>query len=345
MRRLTLITIAIIILIPVLGCSRSEKLIKGKFVFTSSRRQGGSLFIMRDKKVIPLGLGYESGVWSNNGKYIVAAGMGKLNDTITIFDENGKKIQEISDLPDPADVAWSPDDKKIVYSGVGPGLHFVKGKFAPPYKYIYIYDLEKKTNTIIYEGDDKDSFMNLSFSPRGDKLVFRSQRDDDKEGVYTINIDGTNLKKIGSSDATNPSWFPDGEYLMIIMSKDDEGKYINPDEKPSYYKVDAETGEVVEELMHEPIGIGFTSRLTRDGKYIITDQQLGGGRIIVIIPLEGKYKHQKIPIYPKDQFGYDISPDWYLGTEPGRDVQYLVKKHGTIEPQVITRFYFPARKE
>lgn len=313
MRRLTLITIAIIILIPILGCSRPENLIKGKFVFTSSRRQGGSLFIMKDGKITPINIGFDGAVWSNNGKYITASGTSsRSSDTIVIFDEYGKKIKEISELPKPAWLTWSPDDKKIVYSGIASGLHYEEGKLPPPHKYIYIYDLEKETNTKIYEGDDKDSFGELSFSPQGDKLVFSSQRwRDDKAGVYTINIDGTNLKKIGSSDATNPSWFPDGKHLMIIMSKDDEGKYINPDEKPSYYKVDAETGEIVEEIMHEPKGIGFTPRLTRDGKYIITDQQVGGGRIIVIIPLEGKYKHQKIPIYPKSQFGYDISPDWW----------------------------------
>jgi TolB protein len=59
-----------------------------------------------------------------------------------------------------------------------------------------------------------DSFP--SWSPKGDRIAFTSDRDGDYE-IYTIRPDGTDLRRLTNSpgnDAHN-SWSPDGEWIVF----------------------------------------------------------------------------------------------------------------------------------
>jgi TolB protein len=55
-----------------------------------------------------------------------------------------------------------------------------------------------------------------SWSPKGDRIAFTSDRDGDYE-IYTISPDGTDLRRLTHSpgnDAHN-SWSPDGEWIVF----------------------------------------------------------------------------------------------------------------------------------
>lgn len=62
-------------------------------------------------------------------------------------------------------------------------------------------------------------YFNPQFSPNGSSIVFESTRDG-KSSIYTINPDGSNIKKI--TDTTfhygQPAWSPDGRQLVYYGS-------------------------------------------------------------------------------------------------------------------------------
>lgn len=330
----------VLLLTMLFGCSKPKEVDESRFVFTSTRREAPGAYFLRDGKITLLGKGLDAPTWSTDGKYIATSDQ---KNTIIIFDEYGNKVKEVHAPNVSAWLAWSPDDRYIAYVAADPKSRTKKCKFSI-LRYIYIYDLEKGERRKVLEGEEKDRFIELNFSPQGDRLVFRSQRWDDKGGVYVINVDGTGLKRL-SKYGRNPCWFPDGKHIFIVTGTKEDGTKYHEDSKASYFKIDSETGEVAEELLHEPVMVGFTPKLSRDGRYVYSDKQLGGGRIIVIIPLFGKYKGKNIPIYPRSEFGYDLSPDWYQGDNPDRFVKKLIKKYGFIEPMVPVRFYFKPKSK
>ena len=102
---------------------------------------------------------------------------------------------------------WSPDSKKIAfYSDRNP-----EGKCK--YK-IFIMNSD---------GSNQKQLKNSNcdfrpvFSPDGKKLAFDSGRDGNHE-IYTVNIDGTNLKRLTNSQNydSSPRWSPDGKRIVYF---------------------------------------------------------------------------------------------------------------------------------
>ncbi len=94
----------------------------------------------------------------------------------------------------------SPDGKDIVYAAE------VDGQFD-----IFIVRIggKKPTNlTPDSPGDDTQP----SFSPKGDLIAFRSERD--PKGIYTIEPSGDNLKRVADF-GYHPSWSPDGKEIVV----------------------------------------------------------------------------------------------------------------------------------
>lgn len=59
-------------------------------------------------------------------------------------------------------------------------------------------------------------FNNPKLSPDGTKLVFQSDPDGhDRYTIWSMNIDGTNLKKITQKEGMYPNWSPDGSTIIF----------------------------------------------------------------------------------------------------------------------------------
>jgi TolB protein len=59
-----------------------------------------------------------------------------------------------------------------------------------------------------------------SWSPKGDRIVFTSNRDGDFE-IYTIKVDGTDLQRLTRSPGNDAhtAWSPDGEWIAFASER------------------------------------------------------------------------------------------------------------------------------
>ena len=122
---------------------------------------------------------------------------------------------------------YMPDKKHILYGSTHgaadscPPTTYIKGKYLwnvyPEYD-IYIADLKgnitkQLTTTSGYDAE-------ATISPKGDKIVFTSDRSGDLE-LWTMNIDGSNQKQITSGLGYDGGAFfsPDGKKLVFRASR------------------------------------------------------------------------------------------------------------------------------
>lgn len=121
--------------------------------------------------------------------------------------------------PDAQGGAQRPAAKKAEQVRVGPARHQrgLSGKLAIQVSWggdIYLYDLETAELRLLTGGFDP------AISPDGTQVAFTRAGGD--HGLYLINVDGTNERRIfsGREMLFSPKWSPDGQY--IIFERGDE---------------------------------------------------------------------------------------------------------------------------
>jgi Tol biopolymer transport system component len=114
-------------------------------------------------------------------------------------------------VPDPLVGARAGEKAPIVYQSL------IDGKWR-----IAVKDgLEGEARRLT--GGDANDF-NPSFSPDGSRIAFNSDRDSGPNGahsIYTMNLDGSDIKRITEGTGRNPSYSPDGS--TIVYQSDREG--------------------------------------------------------------------------------------------------------------------------
>ncbi|HEX7297295.1 MAG TPA: hypothetical protein VF251_16205, partial [Pyrinomonadaceae bacterium] len=106
---------------------------------------------------------------------------------------------------------WSPDSKTILY----------QSKVAQDHYDIFVYSVEtgQSRNVTNHKSFNADP----SFSPDGKQIVFVSTRDATGE-VYSINVDGTNLKRLtfDAGSESHPAFSPDGTQILFNSNRENE---------------------------------------------------------------------------------------------------------------------------
>jgi Tol biopolymer transport system component/DNA-binding winged helix-turn-helix (wHTH) protein len=107
--------------------------------------------------------------------------------------------------------AWSPDSKLIVY----------RKRVSAEVVDIFLYTIATRearnvTNSSSFNSDP-------TFSPDGKRLAFVSDRDGNAE-IYSINIDGTDLRRLTFDPKTeyHPSYSPDGTRILFGSDRENE---------------------------------------------------------------------------------------------------------------------------
>jgi uncharacterized repeat protein (TIGR01451 family) len=157
--------------------------------------------------------------WSPNGSQLAYIGGGfDPNSTRSIFIANadGSGSYKLPGSPQfLSSVDWSPDGTKFLYSTD---------------RELFVMNADTTGQTQIttsqQTSDGPTTDIEPSWSPDGKRILFRRYTNN-FEGVYVINADGTNLRKLFNFPVPEPSWSADG--LSIVFSQNSRICTVNTD--------------------------------------------------------------------------------------------------------------------
>jgi TolB protein len=108
---------------------------------------------------------------------------------------------------------WSPDGQKIAY--------LLRSSTDDT---LYVMDADGQNQHCLM--DSKIRITSFNWSPDSTRLAYSSNRSDTGKGrivISTINVDGSQLRKLTNSDDTDPSWSPDGKQIAFWSWRNNEG--------------------------------------------------------------------------------------------------------------------------
>jgi TolB protein len=234
----------------------------GQVVFTSSRTGSYELYVAAGPNAPPAQIAALPGdafapAWSPDGQQIVYVRLLDENHDIYRVNVDGTENQPVAaSLSTEATPAWAPDGQRIAFSSDHTGdyeLYTVAtngaGGWTPltarpgvdrspvwiddgQLLYIaqrgqawglYRLTLADSTDALVYLGAGE--LTTLARSPDGGRLAFAMRDQTDNIDIYTIAINGTDLKRLTTDPAEDsyPSWSPDGAQLTFQTKRDDTG--------------------------------------------------------------------------------------------------------------------------
>jgi Tol biopolymer transport system component/predicted Ser/Thr protein kinase len=118
---------------------------------------------------------------------------------------------------------WSPDGSRIVYHSGLPGLP------------ILVINRQSGDSTALNIGSDSGWVKNLSWSPRGDRILYRVQTPTSNR-FWTARVDGTNLTELTGVSGAAPHWDARGNGIYFLMARNGSGSLMK-------LRIDPATGE------------------------------------------------------------------------------------------------------
>jgi len=180
------------------------------FISVCAQAENGSVF-------------YQEVNWSPDGKSFSYSVYRKSDPTdkqvkseIYIMKADGTNPQKISD--DATWTSWSKDGKRILFS-----------RSSADKKTSDLFTVKADGSEPIQLTKDAKRNSHPQFSPDGKRIVFTSTRDSDKNQLYVMNSDGTNIKRLTTDPAVgyfNPIWSPDSKKIVYYAEKGDQKDQI-----------------------------------------------------------------------------------------------------------------------
>ena len=229
--------------------------------------------------------------WSHDGEKLVYYSYRDGNPQLWTMSPEGKEHQQITDNDNwNIEPRWSPDNSKIAFS-TGAGMRSMN---------IAVMDFKTRQVTYLTQNE---AFMDYApkWSPNGSRIIFASNRDGDNE-IYSINSDGTQLKKLTNNDDYDsyPAFSPDGQRIAWMYhagadTNSDELWLMKSDGTGGYALIDSQ-GDIIH---------GSAPNWSLDGKTLV---YINAHNEVELLELESK-KLTTITENNVDEYFSSISPD------------------------------------
>ena len=168
-----------------------------------------------------------------------------------------------------------------------------------------IYMIDPDTGETKRLTDDPAFDDSPELSPDGSRIVFLTARHDPlpefpnlKYEIYIIDIDGSNLTRLTTTDAAedHPSWSPDGDRILFDADYDQDGLY-------EIYVMNAD-GSSLMRLTFNETSDQFAD-WSPDGNRIAYSSYSAGDWDIYVMDADGRNPHQLT-----DSSKWELFPDW-----------------------------------
>jgi Tol biopolymer transport system component len=192
------------------------------------------------------------------------------NKDVYVMNTDGSNVVQLTNSPaDDYSPSWSPDGKLIAF--VSNRNYHDNTVYSSSETDIFIMN-EDGTNLI--QLTDNPSFNTTpTWSPDGHRIAFVSTRDMSLPNIYTIDIDGSNLKQLTQRTYdVHPAWSPDGQYILFSSHR---GVYTSGStDSLDIYIMKTDGTNVVR--LTNTVGIQMAPVWSPDGKKILFLSDLKG---------------------------------------------------------------------
>ncbi len=143
------------------------------------------------------------------------------NAEIYVMDADGENQRNLTNHPnEDFQPSWSPDGKRIAFISDRDG--HVNIRDSPNYE-IYVMDADGGNQLNLTNDPHNDK--SPSWSPNGKRIVFSSDRDNDRDHnieIYVMDADGENQERLTNNltEDQYPSWSPDGQRIAFSARRD-----------------------------------------------------------------------------------------------------------------------------
>lgn len=206
-----------------------------------------------------------------NGKIAFTGGQGGNAEIYTMSSDGSDRARLTNNAAGDFEAAWSPDGKKIAFASDRPNT--CPYSECPAHIYTMNADGSNQARLSTSIGDSP------TWSPDGRRLAFAG-----RNGIYTINLNGTGLKSITNGGKFSgdgyPSWSPGGK--KILFERNGTIYVVNPD------------GSSLKEVVS---GKGYDTfpDWSPDGKKIVYESDLGYQEDIYVANADGSNQTNLTP--------------------------------------------------
>ena len=250
------------------------------------------------------------------------------NAEIYVMNADGKNTRRLTNHPDvDFQPSWSPDGKRIAFMSDRDG--HVNIRDAPQYE-IYVMDADGGNQLNLTNDPNNDG--SPSWSPDGKRIVFSSDRDNNRDHnieIYVMDADGGNQQRLTNNltEDQHPSWSPDGKRIAFSARRD--GHFENEfGITYEIYVMDADGGN--EQRLTENRNNDWNSSWSPDGKRIAFMSDRKGDVVnwdIYVMDADGGN-----PQNLTENRVYDSSPSW---SPDGKRIAFFSFRDENTEIYVI----------